>query len=212
MYQEITINLNENKYSNWRSSLNNLLKENQSTFIQLNCASRCLSCSEILSIIEMAQKWDCTIINFWSTSQETIVSAKALGYQSELIFEKYSTREIDQIDNKLASLETYFHKGTVRSGQYIESQGDLLILGDVNPGAMVKAVGNIMIWGRLLGTAHAGVEGDSKAKISALQLRPVQLRIANKIARGPKEKPQIGLAEQATIESENIVISPLESL
>ena len=87
----------------------------------------------------------------------------------------------------------------------------MLILGDVNPGAKVSAEGNIMIWGRLLGIAHAGSKGNSKATISALQLRPVQLRIANKVARGPKEKLQLGLAEQARIDSEEIIISPLET-
>ena len=107
--------------------------------------------------------------------------------------------------------KTNFHQGTVRSGEYLESPGDLLILGDVNPGAKVSAEGNIIIWGRLLGIAHAGSKGNSQATISALQLRPVQLRIAKKVARGPKEKPQLGLAEQAKIDSEEIIISPLES-
>ena len=69
-----------------------------------------------------------------------------------------------------------------------------------------------MVFGRLLGIAHAGNEGDQNAKISALQLRPIQLRIANTIARGPQEKPQRGLAEQAKIESETIVISIIETL
>jgi len=87
----------------------------------------------------------------------------------------------------------------------------LLILGDVNPGAKVSAEGNIIIWGRLLGIAHAGSKGNSQATISALQLRPVQLRIAKKVARGPKEKPQLGIAEQARIDSEEIIISPLET-
>ena len=81
----------------------------------------------------------------------------------------------------------------------------MLILGDVNPGAIVSAEGNIIIWGRLLGIAHAGSKGNFRATISALQLRPVQLRIANKVARGPEEKPQPGLAEQATISSEKII-------
>ena len=82
----------------------------------------------------------------------------------------------------------------------------------MNPGAIVSAEGNIIIWGRLLGIAHAGSKGNSRATISALQLRPVQLRIATKVARGPKDKPQIGLAEQARIDSEDIIISPLESI
>ena len=59
--------------------------------------------------------------------------------------------------------KTNFHQGTVRSGEYLDSPGDLLILGDVNPGAKVSAEGNIIIWGRLLGIAHAG----SKATYAA---------------------------------------------
>ena len=101
------------------------------------------------------------------------------------------------------------------TGLYIEyyfSSSNLLILGDVNPGAVVSAEKNIIIWGRLLGIAHAGSEGNSQATISALLLRPVQLRIANKVARGPKEKTQFGIAEQAKIASEKIIISPLESI
>ena len=117
-----------------------------------------------------------------------------------------------KLNNKnLILSRTHFHQGTVRSGEYLESPGDLLILGDVNPGAKVSAEGNIIIWGRLLGIAHAGSKGNSNATISALQLRPLQIRIAKKIARGPKEKPQIGLAEQAKINSEEIIISPLET-
>ena len=68
-----------------------------------------------------------------------------------------------------------------------------------------------MIWGRLRGTAHAGKPNNSEARIVALQLRPLQLRIAGKIARGPQEKPEEGLAEQAIIEGEEIVIQPAKS-
>ena len=117
-----------------------------------------------------------------------------------------------QVYNKNLTLsKTHFHEGTVRSGEYLDSPGDLLILGDVNPGAKVSAEGNIMIWGRLLGIAHAGSKGNSNATISALQLRPLQIRIGKKIARGPKEKPQIGLAEQARIDSDEIIILPLDT-
>ena len=85
---------------------------------------------------------------------------------------------------------------------------DILIVGDVNPGAIVLAGGNIMIWGKLRGIAHAGRDGNASAKITALQLRPLQLRIANKVARGPKEKPEEGFAEEALIEEGIIVIKP----
>ena len=211
-YKQITITLDDKKYLDWKSYLTNKLKENQSCLIKLNCKDLLLSCKDISSIIEISKKWNCKIIIFLSESPETIVSVQALGYRSHLILETCSNSSIEETDTDPSSFHTNFHQGTVRSGEYVESNGDLLILGDVNPGAMVKAEGNIMIWGRLLGTAHAGNKGNSKAKISALQLRPLQLRIATKVARGPQEKPQIGLAEQATIESESIVISPLKGI
>ena len=168
-----------------------------------------LSCTDISEIIEIANQYNCNIIGFCSTSPKTIVSSQSLGYNAQFIVENSSKDTYKIKEKSLTFSKTNFHQGTVRSGEYLESPGDLLILGDVNPGAKVSAEGNILIWGRLLGIAHAGSKGNSKATISALQLRPVQLRIAKKIARGPKEKPQLGLAEEATIDSEKIIISPI---
>ena len=211
-YNRKIIELNDSNSYDWKSSLNNKLKLNQSKYIELDCKNLFLSCKDILSIIEISEKWNSEIIIFLSICPETIVSANALGYRSEINFKTLSNNPIKEERKILSNSQTIFHNGTIRSGELIESHGDLLILGDVNPGAMVKAKGNVMVFGRLLGIAHAGYEGDKNAKISALQLRPVQLRIANKIARGPKEKPQRGIAEQAKIESETIVISLLETL
>tara|TARA_B100000700_G_scaffold314547_1_gene401284 strand:+ start:784 stop:1431 length:648 start_codon:yes stop_codon:yes gene_type:complete len=204
------INLNDNKYNDWRLCLQKKLELIQSHNIEINCEDIDLRCKDILSIIEVSNKKNCKIINFYSFSPLTIISIQALGYQSQLIDNKYLNNYISENIKKLNSPSTNFHEGTVRSGDYINSAGDLLILGDVNPGAIVSAEGNVMIWGRLLGIAHAGNKGDIRAKIAALQLRPVQLRIANKIARGPEEKPELGLAEQATIKSGSIIISPLK--
>lgn len=72
----------------------------------------------------------------------------------------------------------------VRSGQLIEVAGDLLLIGDVNSGAEVKATGSIYVMGALRGTAHAGYEGNSQAVIAASVLTPIQLRIADDIISG----------------------------
>ncbi|WP_181349717.1 septum site-determining protein MinC [Thalassobacillus sp. CUG 92003] len=73
----------------------------------------------------------------------------------------------------------------VRSGQVYEVKGDLLLLGDVNPGGKVIASGNIFIMGSLKGVAHAGAEGDPYAVIAASYMQPSQLRIAESISRAP---------------------------
>ncbi|GGE18586.1 septum site-determining protein MinC [Marinithermofilum abyssi] len=81
--------------------------------------------------------------------------------------------------------------GTVRSGQVLEHRGDLLLLGDVNPGGCVRATGSIFILGALRGLAHAGGEGDDQAIIAASQFRPTQLRIANVVSRPPDEWEEV---------------------
>ena len=73
----------------------------------------------------------------------------------------------------------------VRSGQVLEVIGDLLLVGDVNPGGKVIATGNIYILGNLLGIAHAGSKGDKNAVIVASYMKPNQLRIAHYISRAP---------------------------
>jgi septum site-determining protein MinC len=73
----------------------------------------------------------------------------------------------------------------VRSGQVLEVNGDLLLLGDVNPGGTVVATGNIYIMGVLRGIAHAGVNGNKEAVISAAKMEPSQLRIADIVSRSP---------------------------
>lgn len=76
----------------------------------------------------------------------------------------------------------------VRSGQVLEVQGNLLLLGDVNPGGTVIATGNIYIMGVLRGIAHAGSEGNKEAIISAAKMEPSQLRIADIVSRSPDTK------------------------
>ena len=102
------------------------------------------------------------------------------------------------------------HRGTLRSGDHLQAEGSVLLLGDLNPGARISAGGHVLVWGRLRGVAHAGRRGDSSAKIVALQLRPLQLRIAGAVARGPEERPPEGLAEEARLENGEIRIEPAD--
>ncbi|MFN9644656.1 MAG: septum site-determining protein MinC [Cyanobacteriota bacterium] len=102
------------------------------------------------------------------------------------------------------------HQGTVRSGDHRQATGSLLVLGDVNPGGQVSATGHVMVWGRLRGIAHAGRSGDHSARIVALHLHPLQLRIADKVARGPEEAPPPGVAEKAHLVNGQIQIDPAD--
>lgn len=79
-----------------------------------------------------------------------------------------------------------FLRRTLRSGQSIQHDGDVCIIGDVNPGAEVLAGGDVVVWGSLRGLVHAGAGGNTEAVICALQLAPTQLRIADTRSRGPE--------------------------
>jgi len=104
------------------------------------------------------------------------------------------------------------HQGTLRSGDHLQVEGSVLLLGDVNPGARLSAAGDVRVWGRLRGVAHAGCQGNRQARIVALQLRPLQLRIAEAVARGPEDLPPLGYAEQALLVADAIAIEPAEPI
>ena len=109
---------------------------------------------------------------------------------------------------------TLYFRGTVRSGQSLEFPGNIVILGDVNPGAYVIASGDIIVMGRLNGVVHAGAEGDERAVVIGAGFFPSQLRIAQYIGRPPDEQPQRkkghqAQTEKASIKDGGIVIEPV---
>lgn len=92
-------------------------------------------------------------------------------------------------DDLVSKLPTLSIKRNIRSGQSVVYNGNVIVFGDVNPGAEILAAGYVMIFGDMRGTVHAGATGDEKAWVAALRLQPTQLRIANFITRAPEEEP-----------------------
>ncbi len=86
---------------------------------------------------------------------------------------------------ELDSSNGQFYKGNLRSGQVLETETSIIIVGDVNQGATVTSKGNIIVLGALLGNVYAGAGGNENAFVLALELDPVQIRIADTIARAP---------------------------
>ena len=93
-------------------------------------------------------------------------------------------------NKEIAISETKFHRGAVRSGQKLEFEGSIVIMGDVNDGAEVIAGDNIVILAALRGLAHAGAKGNVNAIIAASSIDAPQLRIANIIKEREKEEIQ----------------------
>ena len=106
------------------------------------------------------------------------------------------------------SQETVLICQNLRSGQTIRYSGNVVLIGDVNPGAEVIAGGSIIVMGSLRGVAHAGAGGDREAVVAALKMQPTQLRIADHITRRPEELGQVYSEEpeMARIKDGKVVI------
>jgi|SRR5690625_3804848 len=113
---------------------------------------------------------------------------------------------------ELSDVKTF--QRIVRSGQVLQVVGDMLLIGDVNPGGKVEATGNIYVLGHLRGVAQAGSLGDDQAIIAASYMNPSQLRIADYISRAPDyESPGVYM-EYAKIDQtiNKIVIERIQQL
>ena len=108
---------------------------------------------------------------------------------------------------------TILIKRTVRSGQCIQYDGNIVVLGDVNPGSELIASGNIVVMGALRGVVHAGATGSEQASVAAFRLQPTQLRIANHITRPPEgdylppDQPEIARIKDGVVVIEAYQIS-----
>ncbi|MGP6157723.1 MAG: septum site-determining protein MinC [Vulcanimicrobiaceae bacterium] len=102
---------------------------------------------------------------------------------------------------------TLYHRGTLRGGQALQQLGNIVVVGDVNPGAELVASGDILVFGALRGTAHAGAQGDANARVAALELAPTQLRIATFIAIDDGQRRRTE-AEVAFVSGDRITIAP----
>lgn len=108
---------------------------------------------------------------------------------------------------EVSTSETRFHRGSLRSGQRIEEDGSIIILGDVNSGAEVIASDNIVVLGTLRGLAHAGAKGNKEAIIAAGRLDTVQMRISNIVKEFNREEEYIRKQIYAYVDDkENIII------
>lgn len=96
---------------------------------------------------------------------------------------------------------------TLRAGQIITHDGDIVILGDINPGAEVTSSGSVYIFGTLRGRLWAGSKGDRNAFVVALDFEPVQMRIADKIVVSPGKMPNRDqIPQKAYIDGDSVVV------
>jgi septum site-determining protein MinC len=170
-----------------------------------------LNRDELRRLKDKLAEHDVTLRAVLGESAETIRSARRLELDTEL------TETAPAPDQEAAELPpiTVEEQGspgilirhTVRSGRTVRHGGHVIVLGDVNPGAQIVAGGDVLVWGRLRGTVHAGAGGDENAMVCALDMRPMQLRIANFVAIAgdasqPRAHPEIAFVRGGQIVAE----------
>jgi len=141
-----------------------------------------------------------------SNSPTTERTAQALGLATKLSVPR-NDRSSHRLDTVLHGDEAVLIQRTLRSGHSVKYPGHITIIGDVNPGSEIIAGGNVIVWGRLRGTVHAGAQGDQDAVVCALDLSPTQLRIADQISITPPQRRR-PKPEMARLNKDKVVAEP----
>ncbi len=115
-------------------------------------------------------------------------------------------RETAPVNSEETGTAGVLFRRTLRSGRTIHSDGHVIVFGDVNPGAKVIALGDVVVWGKLRGYVHAGAGGDATAIVCALDMSPSQLRIAECVFRSPPGRRKKIMPEVALVRGDEIVV------
>jgi septum site-determining protein MinC len=170
----------------------------------LRLGARSLFAADVARLRSLLADRGITLQTVLSESESTLNAARSLGMETAL---RTPPVEETPLDTGLSGADAVVLRQTLRSGNCVEFPGSVLVLGDVNPGAEIIAGGSVVVWGRLKGTVHAGAEGDETAVVCALDLSPMQLRIAGHIATSP---PRRGFSrpETAILRDGQLVAEP----
>ncbi|MEL6272158.1 MAG: septum site-determining protein MinC [Chloroflexota bacterium] len=174
--------------------------------VTMNFGDRPVSRHQLTSIKALLEKREMSIWSVMSDSATTIEAAHTLDLKTNVantVPQQPEARKEEEITTDQFGVVV---RRTLRSGQRVQTDGHAVIIGDVNPGAQVIAGGDIIVWGRLRGTVHAGKDGDDNAVVCALDMSPTQLRIAEHIVTSPDAPRRQPQPETALIRNNQIIV------
>ncbi|MEL6500454.1 MAG: septum site-determining protein MinC [Cyanobacteria bacterium J06623_1] len=176
------------------------------TNVCLVAKDRLLDARQLQTIAESLDDVKLSLSAVSTNRRQTAVAAATSGYSVEqkAVVQPLIEAPPDPEEAVSAPAEPLYLQSTVRSGVEIRHPGTIIIFGDLNPGGKVIAAGDILVWGRLRGIAHAGAQGNAQCRITALQMEFTQLRIADAVARAPKLRPRRLTPELAFMTTEGI--------
>ncbi|MEH2334361.1 septum site-determining protein MinC [Nostoc sp.] len=176
------------------------------TPVHLMAQDRLVDTRQLQELAEALSEVQLRLISVSTSRRQTAIAAVTSGYSVEQL-QPVTSLISESKATATPQADALYLETTVRSGVEIRHPGTVIILGDVNPGGIVIADGDIIIWGRLRGIAHAGAGGNRECLIMALQMEPTQLRIADAVARAPEKLPMQFSPEVAHIMPQGIRIA-----
>jgi septum site-determining protein MinC len=158
------------------------------TDVYLNACDRLLDGRQLQTLSDILGTAQLNLQRVLTSRRQTAVAAATAGYSVD---QQTTTHSLNTAKPEPSAIlaEPLYLQATVRSGVEIRHPGTVVVLGDVNAGGAIIADGDILVWGRLRGVAHAGAKGNTRCLIASLQMEPTQLRIGDQVARAPAAQP-----------------------
>jgi septum site-determining protein MinC len=172
------------------------------TPVELFAGRRLMDQRQLQTLAELLSQSQLSLKRVHTLRRQTAIAAAMSGYAVEQE-PVVAPLALSGPTSTLPSADPLYLETTLRSGTEICHPGSVIIVGDLNPGSSIVADGDIVVWGRLRGTVHAGAQGNRRCRIMALQMEATQLRIADQIARAPKP-PAESYPEVAYVTPEGI--------
>ena len=158
--------------------------------VALDLGPRALAEEDLNAVAALLRKHDMNLALVRTGAERTFQAALALGLTATLEgADGAAMAEATAAQSNAATGGYFVYRGYLRSGNRLRRQEHVLVIGDVNPGAEVISDGDVLVWGRLRGIAHAGAAGNVRAIVAALDMEPTQLRIADVMTTSPDPQP-----------------------
>ncbi|MEA5451336.1 septum site-determining protein MinC [Leptolyngbya sp. CCNP1308] len=180
------------------------------TVVHLAARDRLLDARQLQALEEILTAAHLTLKRVATSRRQTAIAAVAAGYSVDQLEAEDTLVKSPPTPGKPLA-EPLYLQTTLRGGVEIRHPGTIVVMGDVNPGSSLVAEGDILVWGRLRGTAHAGSGGDRSRCIMALQMHPTQLRLADLVARAPDGPTGNYLPEVAYVGDNGIRIAQAQA-
>lgn len=205
--EKLLISINSTNWADGYSSLQDYLISNKNFLenakVILDVKDLILKSNDLFILRDLLNDYKIKISSVIATEAETNHSINLLGIPNSTSEKTKPGPSKGNISSQESAV--VIHK-TIRSGTLIDENATVIVIGDVNPGAVIRSEGNIIVWGRLMGEVHAGSTGMLTAIISALEMNPSILSIANTFFDGKKPKgkdPETALLNGNTVRIEN---------